>query len=179
VYPEPVIKFIVRYGRRWVAEQRERHRRAATGLASDEIAALTGFYPGGVLSGVKIAFVPQIENPGLYTFLAQRGVKFPFDFRFMNGITFVDTIAIADSRGRGTPEILPLLFHELVHVVQYRTLGVHRFIDRYVRGWMENGSVYLRIPLEAHAYDLQSRYVGDPASRFSVDAAVLAMNAAY
>lgn len=78
----------------------------------------------------------------------------PLDFRAMAGITYDDTILLSDSRVAADVPI-GLLFHELVHVVQYSILGVEEFARQYVLGWAENGFDYFRIPLEVQAYDLQ------------------------
>jgi hypothetical protein len=47
-----------------------------------------------------------------------------------------------------------LLFHELVHVEQYRQLGIPRFSELCVRGFLNGGS-YEAIPLEVSAYTLE------------------------
>jgi hypothetical protein len=47
-------------------------------------------------------------------------------------------------------------FHELVHIVQWRALGVDRFLLTYGAGVMQHG--YAHSPLEAIAYDLQSEF---------------------
>ena len=47
-------------------------------------------------------------------------------------------------------------FHELVHAVQWRALGVDRFLLTYGAGVMRDG--YAHSPLEAIAYDLQSQF---------------------
>jgi hypothetical protein len=60
-----------------------------------------------------------------------------------------------------------LLFHELVHVEQYRQLGVPRFAELYVSGFLSSGS-YEAIPLEVNAYALGARYENDSAQHFSV-----------
>ena len=86
----------------------------------------------------------------------------------MAGITFIDTILLSVSHLEGGKPSLGLLFHELVHVIQYRLLGVETFIDLYVRGWAENGMDYYAIPLERDAYELQNRYETDPTRPFSV-----------
>jgi hypothetical protein len=59
-----------------------------------------------------------------------------------------------------------LLFHELVHVEQYRQLGIPRFAELYVRGFLGGG--YDGIPLEINAYDLDGRFERSPQARFSV-----------
>ena len=50
-----------------------------------------------------------------------------------------------------------LMFHELVHVVQYRELGVKKFSELYVRGFLDTGE-YLSIPLERVAYHLEGLF---------------------
>jgi hypothetical protein len=53
------------------------------------------------------------------------------------------------------------LFHELVHVEQCRQLGVDRFADLYVRGFLSGGS-YEAIPLELNAYELEAAFRNSP-----------------
>ena len=60
-----------------------------------------------------------------------------------------------------------LLFHELVHVVQYEKLGLEGFASKYVRGFLSGGS-YDGIPLEMNAYELDARFAGAPEKVFSV-----------
>jgi hypothetical protein len=62
---------------------------------------------------------------------------------------------------------LRTLFHELVHVEQYKQLGVRNFAKLYVRGFLRTGA-YRGIPLEVHAYELDGRYAANPALRFRV-----------
>ena len=69
------------------------------------------------------------------------GVPPPLDFTTMEGITFVDTILVSDRKHPPDQPLAPLLFHELVHVVQYAMLGLPVFISRYVRGWAARSTV--------------------------------------
>lgn len=79
----------------------------------------------------------------------------------MGAITFSDVVVSHEPFRNG------LLFHELVHVEQYRQLGIPRFSELYVRGFLSGGS-YEAIPLEVNAYTLEARFEGNPASQFSV-----------
>lgn len=63
-----------------------------------------------------------------------------------------------------------LLFHELVHVVQFRLLGIDTFARHYTRGFFQTGR-YDQIPLERCAYDLEARFA-QCAEPFDVEAAV-------
>ena len=67
--------------------------------------------------------------------------------------------------------LIGLLFHELVHVEQYRQLGIPRFSELYVRGFLNGGS-YEAIPLEVNAYSFEDRFRRDPQRGFSVEAEV-------
>jgi hypothetical protein len=79
----------------------------------------------------------------------------------MTAITFCDVVVSHAPFSNG------LLFHELVHVEQYRQLGISRFSELYVRGFLNGGS-YEAIPLEVNAYALQGRFEANPAQGFSV-----------
>lgn len=80
----------------------------------------------------------------------------------MAAITFSDVVV------SHVPFTEGLLFHELVHVEQYRQLGIPRFSDLYVRGFLNGGS-YEAIPLEVNAYMLGGRFESDPHRVFSVE----------
>jgi len=61
-----------------------------------------------------------------------------------------------------------LLFHELVHAVQYKHLGLMGFSERYVRGFLSGGA-YEEIPLEKQAYALEAQFAANPYRPFSVE----------
>lgn len=50
---------------------------------------------------------------------------------------------------------------------QYRQLGIPRFAELYVLGFLSGGE-YDGIPLEVNAYDLGGRFERSPQTRFSV-----------
>jgi hypothetical protein len=83
----------------------------------------------------------------------------------MAAITFYDVVVSRESFSNG------LLFHELVHAEQFRQLGISRFADLYVRGFL-NGCGYEAIPLEVNAYTLEDRFGREPDRGFSVPAEV-------
>src|SRR5260370_24313951 len=80
----------------------------------------------------------------------------------MAAITFCEVVVSHEPFSNG------LLFHELVHVEQYRQLGIPRFSELYVRGFLNGGS-YEAIPLEVNAYTLGGRFEQNPANRFPVE----------
>ena len=168
---DELVHFMVENGRRWVAAQREAFAPSSEAISEEDRAVLRQYFGHAVLQTSRFAWVDEIPNPDFYDALEQAGQPRPLDFRLMSAITFVDTIVVSRSQFEGPASWRPLLFHELVHVVQYRVLGLDRFVADYVGGWARNGFFYESIPLEAMAYALQGRF--DLASRFSAESAVV------
>jgi uncharacterized protein YjaZ len=159
---EDLVGFLIENGCRWVESQRDLHRSSARALSESERTELARFFEPETLNRarVKVALPDEAKTDLLLT------------FNRMAGITFENTILISKSQMPFRTQLLPLLFHELVHVVQYEVLGLHAFMERYVRGWAENGFIYHAIPLERDAYELQEQYEVDPRMGFSVTAEV-------
>lgn len=107
----------------------------------------------------------RVQNPPFYPQLQAMGFRNLPDQSTMAAITFSDVVVshVAVTNG--------LLFHELVHVEQYRQLGIVRFSELYVTGFL-NGGGYEHIPLEVHAYRLGAQYEASPQLPFSVENAV-------
>ncbi len=170
---QDLIDFFTEHGPRWIVSQREAQRVRGRSLSHAESHTLTPFFGSEVTASVRLVTVPVIPNPDFYQVLAQQGISMPLDFTQMSGITFEDTVLISEAHPVGTSDWLPLLFHELVHVVQYSLLGIDEFVRRYVNGWAENGFRYDLIPLECDAYELDSRFRSNPTATFSVRAEVM------
>ncbi|PCH58880.1 MAG: hypothetical protein COC14_00175 [Burkholderiaceae bacterium] len=109
--------------------------------------AFNGFYPVAFLSRSYYVVVDEIPKPD-FTELRQAGLG---DFMDMpvDGITYKDTYFIL----KGCEDNLELHFHELVHVLQWETLGASNFISRYIEEVKQHG--YEGSPLEKMAYALQ------------------------
>ena len=82
----------------------------------------------------------------------------------MAGITFKDTFFILESQRHSER----LHFHELVHVAQWRRLGVDNFLRAYGVGLTQFG--YQDSPLEQMAYALQSDFESDSLPSNLIDA---------
>jgi hypothetical protein len=168
---EGLLEFLIKNGKIWVISQREANRGVAVALSQEEKEILQPHFRPETLNSVRVRRVTQINNPEFYTVFEQAGQQIPLDFRQMAGITFIDTILIAEPRVTST-EWIPLLFHECVHVCQYQLLGAEMFVEQYVNGWAHTGFNYYNIPLEQHAYQLQSQFEAAPQLSLDVDASV-------
>ena len=170
--PEQILRYLVENGKAWAQTQRDLHRPASRPLTVPEKAAFGPFFDAQILDSARVCRVPVIGNPGFYANLEAMGIPAPLDFTTSQGITFIDTILVSDREHPPAELLEPLLFHELVPVVQYHVLGRDAFVERYVHGWAENGQDYFRIPLERDAYALQARFEALPKQGFSVQTEV-------
>lgn len=164
------LQLFEREGLRWLKQERLARYPAARQLTTAERSAMRPFFPEEILLAARIQHVPVIPNPDFYAALRAKGEPIPLDFSsLMAGLALVDCILIAESKVGVGQLPLDLLFHELVHVVQYRLLGPDEFIHRYVYGWAMNGRDYDRIPFEIQANNLEARYAAAPGHAFSVE----------
>ena len=163
------IGFLIREATAWVKAQRERHRPNARELTREEKQPLAGFFPPEILNAARVKEVRKIENPAFFSVYTGAGKPVPLDFSRAAGLTLIDTILITrSSRPLSSPSGLPLLLHELVHVVQNRVLGTDQNLDRYIRSWAEGGRRYRSIAFEDQAFELQNRFRANPREAFSV-----------
>jgi hypothetical protein len=147
----------------YIAAQRDEFSPQAAHLTAGHRAVMAGFLLPEALDAARVLVLPgiRVENPAFYPMLAGMGFSNLPDFSQMAATTFGDVVVTHVAFTDG------LLFHELLHVEQYRQLGVPRFSELYVRGFLSGGG-YDGIPLEANAYALGRQFEGNPRQRFSV-----------
>ena len=148
---------------RYIAEQRERYAPRTVPLSGEQRTAMGGFFAPEHLVGARLLVLGdrRVDNPDFYPMLRDLGLSNLPEFSLMSAITFYDVVVSHAPFSNG------LLFHELVHVEEYRQLGIPRFAELYVRGFLTGGT-YESIPLEVNAYILGGRYESNPAQQFSV-----------
>jgi len=122
------------------------------------------FFDPAFLSSIRICVLDNghVPDPAFYPLLRVIGFRDLPSFRGVAAVTFQDVIV-------GQEDFTPrLLFHELVHAVQYRQLGLSRFSRLYVSGFISGGG-YDGIPLEQQANALDARFARDPHRMFQVE----------
>ena len=159
--PEKQIEQLAASIAAYIDEQREAFRAEARPIATEHIKVVQPFFPGDVFHSVLVVR-GRAPKPSFYSQLKALGIRNAPAFSDMAGITFQDVVVHVE------PLSIGLLFHELVHAVQYKHLGLQGFADAYVRGFLSGGS-YEEIPLEKQAYELEGRFSGDQAHQFSVE----------
>jgi len=158
---ERVIQQVAAY----IEHQRQTYRLGAARLSLSQKDSMGSFFPKPVLDSTWLVILAgqRVHNPPFYGELTKMGFGLAAlpKFAYMAAITFVDTVVSHE------PFSDQLLFHELVHVVQYEKLGIANFAAKYVNGFLSGGS-YEAIPLEMNAYQLDARFAAAPAETFSV-----------
>ena len=157
----------------WIEGQRAQHRVHADPLPDTTVAALSGFFEPETLDRTRIRHVLNIDNPPFYKEFEEAGESFPLDFSVWAAITFGDVILVNGDQIPGPPSH-SVVFHEMVHVVQYDVLGIQEFALRYVTPFVQNRFNYMSIPLETVAFDLQGRFEESSGDPFSAEAEIRA-----
>src|SRR5271167_2283902 len=158
--PEEFVRMAANKVADYISEQRAFFKGKAAPITADDKAALQPFFPADLIDEVLVVRA-RVSDPPFYAQLRSLGINNMPAFSDLAGITFVDIVVHASTLTRA------LLFHELVHAVQYRHLGVAGFAELYVRGFLNGGS-YEEIPLEKQAYELEARFAENDEA-FSVD----------
>jgi hypothetical protein len=149
---------------RYIAHHRSRLYPEAQPIPLETVERLAGFFSDDILRETRV-IESVVPTPFFYPIVRWLDLgEFP-EISAIGAITFVDLIAYPE------PPDLRTLFHELVHVVQYRVLGLRAFARNYVHGFVSGGA-YERIPLEQEAYELDARFTRNRNRRFSVEGEV-------
>ena len=116
------------------------------------------WFPLSLLDDVRRLSVPQLVDPPFLSdavWLVEKG----FTLTRASGLTLDRLILIPL---HSMPDNLAIFAHELVHVVQYRHLGVSGFMDCYVRQLTAESQKdepdWRAIPLERIAYTIEDEY---------------------
>lgn len=147
----------------FILKSRKKYAERAIPLRPEQRATMEPFFPAEVLEQTRLLVLrdERVQDPPFYGMARMMGIKNLPSFGDTTAVTFMDVIV---SHQAFTGD---LLFHELVHAVQYAVLGTKEFASRYVNGFLTGGG-YAEIPLEKNAYELEQRYSANRTLTFSV-----------
>jgi hypothetical protein len=148
----------------YLQEQRDHYINSAVPLTNTQKALMWPYFPAEMLDRVRVVELEgkRIPNPSFYEEYRALGfVNLP-EVAHMHSLSCLDVVIFNE---RVTERAL---FHGLVHVVQFEVLGLERYANLFVRSFV-NTKLHFSVPLEAHAFSLESKFVGSPSSRFSVE----------
>lgn len=148
----------------YLRQQQDHYIRSAVPLNNRQKALMWPYFSAPLLDRVRVVELHgnRVANPPFYDEYRALGfVNLP-EVTHMHSLTFLDVIVFNEKINERS------LFHGLVHSVQFEVLGLERYCDLFVRSFA-NTKVHFSVPLEAHAFSLESKFVGTPTARFSVE----------
>lgn len=148
----------------YLRQERDVYFRASDPLAPEWRTAVQACFSKSLLERARTVVLKgaRIPPPPFYSeAIALSSGSFP-DFVHLASVTYLDIIVFHDHI------VLRTLFHGLVHAAQMAFLGIDRYTDLYVRGFVRSRS-WIAIPLEAQAYQLDTRFAMSPTAVFSVE----------
>ena len=147
----------------YILSSQKKYGARAAPLTPEQKAAVQPFFAAEILDQARLLVLrgERVQDPPFYGMARMMGFKNLPSFADTAAVTFVNVIVSHEDFTES------LLFHELVHAVQYDLLGTKEFASRYVDGFLK-GQSYDEIPLEKNAYLLEQRYSADKSQPFSV-----------
>src|SRR6185312_12243717 len=151
--PPAMISQLASMVEEYVTSSRKKYAPQAVPLTDAQRTAMQPFFSSPVLDSARLSVLrgTRVSNPPMYAMAKMMGIRNLPDFAAMTAITFVDVIV---SHQEFTDA---LLFHELVHVVQYAQMDMKEFAARFVNGFIQGGS-YEEVPLEKMAHEMENRF---------------------
>ena len=156
--PDNLRPYLIQKYREWLLEQHDLHMPGARPLSNEERALLGRYFDQRILDIVHIAIVDHVSNPGFYSELSDLSISSLLDFSQAAGFTLMDCILICQYYQSLPSSWNSILFHEMVHVVQYDILGLEKLLDQYLASWVQTGYQYNGILFERQAFKLEDRF---------------------
>lgn len=148
----------------YLREQRDHYAPKATPLSSHQKATMWPYFTPTLLDQVRVVELKgaRVPAPAFYEKAKALGFEHLPQVTHMDSLTFLDVIVFNEAASERA------LFHGLVHAVQFQVLGLERYADLFVRCFA-NTKFHFTVPLEAHAFSLESRFSRPTGARFSVE----------
>jgi hypothetical protein len=148
----------------YLRQQREQYLRSGIPLNNRQKAVMWPYFSPALLDRIRIVELggERISNPPFYEEARSLGFGNLPEWSHMDSLTFLDVIVFNEKVSERA------LFHGLVHVVQFDVLGLDRYTELFVRSFVKT-RFHFSVPIEAHAFSLESKFVGSPSERFSVE----------
>jgi hypothetical protein len=149
---------------KYLREGRELYYASGQPLSQEKKFSLMRFFAPVLLAQVRVVELAdrRIANPVFDCEAKEaRVVNLP-DAAHVASVTFQDVAVFNERVTERT------LFHALVHATQIQILGVQRFAELFVRGFIRTKS-YSLVPVKAHAFEMDSRFAANSKVAFSVE----------
>jgi hypothetical protein len=151
----------------YLREQREQYSPQAIPLSNLCKARMWPHFSAALLDRIRIIELrgALIRVPEFFAKVRALGFA-PPEITHMDSLTFLDVIAFNQRLSERA------LVHALVHAVQIDLLGLQRYAELWVYGFLKTRT-HFTVPLEVHAFSLSSRFLRPTMEKFSVEDEVL------
>jgi hypothetical protein len=153
----------------WLQQQRDKHYALGNSLTETVKMKLRPFFPVEILDRLRIKDLSgtgeTIPYPPFYERVRAGGARVVPDAAHMTAIPFID-VALFNRQ-----PTLRTVFHTLVHVSQFSILGLERVMRGYFETLNESG-LWMVVPFEEQAYQLDARFTKDPDDHFPVESEI-------
>ncbi len=165
-FSSPELDSLVKEGLAWFRTQRESFFPSSSPLDDAQKSSLSPFFLSDVLDRARIVdgsrTGDKIPFPPFYERVRAGGARVLPDATHMTAVAFLDVIVF------NRQPTLRLVFHNLVHVTQFGILGEERVVRGYFHTINESG-LWMVVPFEEQAYQLDARFTRDASDVFSVE----------
>ena len=126
------------------------------------------YFSGQLLDRVRIVELhgKRVPAPTFYAQARALGFDNLPQVTHMDSLTFVDVLVFNQALTERS------LFHALAHAVQFQVLGLERYTELFVQSFVKT-KAHFSVPLEAHVFSLESKFLRPSAEKFSVEDHVL------
>ena len=147
----------------YLRDQRESYFHSARPLSKHQ-KVMWPYFSAELLDRVRVVELhgQRLPNPPFYPEAKALGFANLPEVSHMHSLTFLDVVVFNEKISERS------LFHGLVHAVQFELLGLERYTELFVRSFV-NTKLHFSVPLEAHAFSLESKFMSARAQRFSVE----------
>lgn len=148
----------------YLKDQRREYRPQGRPLEAEQHTRMNPFFPCGLLPGIRIVKLrnQRLPAPPFYAEAKALGFTNLPEVPHMASMTFEDVIVFCDEISDRR------LFHALVHAVQFKVLGLERYVELFVRSFLRTRN-HISVPLEMHAFSLEMQFSEQPDEPFSVE----------
>ena len=147
----------------YLRQQREHYSTSAVPLSEQHKILMGRYFSASLLDRVRVVELEgqRLPNPPFYEEAKTLIANLP-DLTHLASLTFLDVVVFNERLTERS------LFHALVHAVQFDVLGLTRYAELWVRGFVDT-KFHFSVPLEAHAFSLESKFVRLGPENFSVE----------
>jgi len=152
----------------YLRAQRQHYGPSARLLDPQPKSVMAPYFAAALLDRVHIVELEgaRVAVPEFFAQVRAQGFENLPDIPHMESLTFLDVVAFNEKLTERA------LFHALVHSVQIEVLGLERYAELWVRGFLRTRA-HFTVPLEVHAFSLASKFLRPVPDKFSVEDEVL------